>query len=61
MVLGSVGSGIAIGLSGAVLVWTAGHSPAVVLLAYSVAGSLGTLAIAAVAGMGRAAERHPDR
>jgi hypothetical protein len=47
MILGSVGTGVVMGLSGALVLWAAGHAPATVLFAYSAIGSLGTLFIAA--------------
>jgi hypothetical protein len=53
MILGSVGSGVLMGLTGAALSWADGHSPAVVLLTYSVIGSLGTLVIATVMSVGK--------
>jgi hypothetical protein len=49
MILGSVGTGIMLGLIGAMMTWLGGHSPLAVLLAYSVIGSLGTLFLAGLA------------
>jgi hypothetical protein len=60
MILGSVGTGLLVGLSGALMMWSAGHSPAVVLLAYSTMGSLGTLFIAAATNR-RKADLSPER
>jgi hypothetical protein len=49
MILGSVVTGMLMGLTGAAITWAGGHSPAMVFLTYSVIGSLGTLCIAALA------------
>ncbi len=50
MILGSVGTGMLIGLTGAFMAWSGGYSPASVVLSYSVIGSLGTLVMALVSG-----------
>ncbi len=55
MILASVGSGILMGLLGALMVWAGGHAAMTVLLAYAVIGSLGTLIFAAMT-----SQRNPD-
>lgn len=48
MIVGSVASGVMMGLVGAIMTWAGGHPMVAVLLAYSVIGSLGTLSVAAM-------------
>lgn len=48
MILGSVGTGMMMGLTAAMMTWAGGHSPVMVVLTYSVIGSLGTVFLAAV-------------
>jgi hypothetical protein len=60
MILGSVGTGMLIGLTGALMVWAGGHAPSMVLLSYSVIGSLGTVCIAVLAS-GRKSAADPFR
>lgn len=51
MIVGSVGGGIVLGLTGAVMAWMGGHHPAMVLLSYGLIGSMGTLCVAALSGL----------
>lgn len=51
MILGSIGSGILLGLTGALMVWLGGHPLPAILFAYSILGSLGTLLVACLASL----------
>lgn len=51
MVLGSIGSGVLVGMTGALLTWLGGHPLAAVVFAYSILGGLGTLLAAGVTGL----------
>jgi multisubunit Na+/H+ antiporter MnhF subunit len=55
MILGSLASGIAMGLMGAAAVWAGGHPVAAAVMAYAVIGSMGTVGVAALT-----TARHPD-
>jgi multisubunit Na+/H+ antiporter MnhF subunit len=48
MILGSLASGIAMGLMGAATVWAGGHPVTTVVMAYAVIGSIGTVCVAAL-------------
>jgi uncharacterized protein (DUF2062 family) len=51
MILGSVASGMLVGLAAAMITWAGGHPLAAVILAYSVPGSLATLFVAGMTGL----------
>jgi hypothetical protein len=59
--LGSVASGMLIGLCGAVMIVAVGHPLGIALLTYAILGSLGTLFVAALSmqrGIDRRASQH---
>jgi predicted lipid-binding transport protein (Tim44 family) len=55
MILGSLASGIAMGLMGAAAVWAGGHPVAAAVMAYAGIGSIGTVCVAALS-----SARNPD-
>jgi hypothetical protein len=46
MIIGMTSSGVLFGLGSAMLIWQAGHHPAVIGLAYAVGGMIGVLGFA---------------
>ena len=53
MILGSVGGGVVLGLTGATMTWFAGHPPVAIFGAYALVGCLGTLLMAVMTALHR--------